>query len=119
MTGIETALVISVVAAITTGQVLFKTAAGALGEGGLLSVLNNPRAAMVLFAALAIYGLATLAWIVVLKSVPLSRAYLFMALSFAIVPVCAHFFFGEPLSWQVLAGSGMVVSGIMLAASAA
>ena len=51
-----------------------------------------------------LYAGATALWVYVLKTVPLNIAYPFMGLAFVVVPVVAHFFVGEVLAWQHLAG---------------
>lgn len=100
------------VAAIATGQVLFKLAARAAagGTGSLLDLLNPW-----LFAALVIYAFATVLWVWVLKSAPLNIAYPFMGFAFIIVPVLAAIFLGEALDWRVLAGGVLITAGVAVA----
>lgn len=66
-------------------------------------------------AAFSIYILATLLWVNVLKTVPLSRAYMFMSLSFVLVPVAGILLFGEQISLPYIIGSVLVVVGLLLA----
>jgi drug/metabolite transporter (DMT)-like permease len=42
-----------------------------------------------------------------------------MSLSFAAVPILAHFVLGERLSLQLLAGAVLIVAGILVTARAA
>ena len=65
---------------IAIGQILFKLASERLVESGkgLYMVLFDP----IMILALALYGGATIVWIYLLKSVPLSYAYSFMAVSY-------------------------------------
>jgi undecaprenyl phosphate-alpha-L-ara4N flippase subunit ArnE len=96
---------------ISVGQLLFKHASstqGLIKTPYLLSLLTNPF----LVLALVIYLLSSVWWVAVLRSMPLSRAYLFMALSFGYVPLMAHLIFGEPISWRVTFGILLVVAGI-------
>ena len=96
---------------ISVGQLLFKHASNTQGwikTPYLLSLLTNPF----LILALVIYMLSSVWWVAVLRSMPLSRAYLFMALSFGYVPLLAHLIFGEPMSWRVTFGIILVVTGI-------
>ena len=51
-----------------------------------------------MIAALALYAVATVLWVYVLRTVPLSAAYAVFAFAFIIVPVLAHFVLDEPLS---------------------
>ena len=64
---------------ISAGQVLFKLTSvrtGGADIAGLLALLFDPY----LIAAIVIYGVGTIVWIYVLKSVPLTVAYPFGAL---------------------------------------
>ena len=100
-------------ALIALGQILFKLASRGAGDAdaaGLLALARNPY----LLAALAIYGLGTLLWIYVLKSVPLNVAYPFMALSFCLVPLLAWLALGEAMSWRQGAGLALIVAGLVM-----
>lgn len=109
-------LVAFCVCALAAGQILFKLVSGR--TQALMDILSNKETFLIFAAAAALYGMSTLAWIVALRSIPLSQAYLFMALGFVIVPVAAHFVFGEPLSLQLLFGAALVCAGIWVAAIA-
>lgn len=101
---------------ISFGQVLFKLAGGridgrtATGAMGVLHTLLDPF----LLVALAIYGTATILWIYVLRHVPLSQAYPFMALSFVLVPLASWLFFGETLGLRYWIGAGLLLSGMAI-----
>ena len=98
------------VLALSGGQILFKLAARDMREGEPLvqQVLLN----FWLYVALAVYGFATIFWIVLLRQVPLSVAYPFAALAFFFVPVLAHFGLGEPVRWQTFAGAAIIFVGV-------
>ncbi len=101
------------VAMIAAGQLLFKLTANSLrGQGGLLAA--NPRALILLAVALAVYGVATLGWIFVLREAPLNRVYPIMALSFVLVPLGAHYLLGESITPQYWAGVGLLMIGLIL-----
>ena len=97
---------------IAGGQVLFKM------TSTRLSTSNSPFTHAVIdpvfIAALALYGVATVLWIWVLKAVPLSFAYSFMALSFVFVPLLAALFLGETLGWRYVAGTGLIMAGLVV-----
>jgi len=98
---------------LSIGQILFKQASAKLNiiEYGLLrSTLCNTH----LVAAIFIYGVATFAWLLVIKDIPLSIAYPFAALAFVIVPVLAHFFLDESLSINSLVGAALIVIGVYI-----
>lgn len=103
---------------IATGQVLFKLASertGAVDVAGLTGLITNPF----LIVALIIYGLGTIIWIFLLKSVPLSFAYPFMALTFVLVPLLAWYFLGEPLTWRKGFGTALVMAGLIVISGSA
>ena len=104
------------VAMIAAGQILFKIVAirgvQEAGNGLFAQWLNWP-----FFAALAIYGLATLLWIWVLRFVPLNIAYPMFALAFIIVPVASYYVFNETLGMRHLIGGGLILVGVLVIAS--
>jgi len=55
-------------------------------------------------------------WILALRSVPLSRAYPLLSLSFPLVLVISVAVFDEPLKWTKCAGSIFLVLGVSLTA---
>lgn len=119
MTGGQVAGLLGFSILLATGQTLFKTTALALPRGAALSqsfpvLLRLPS----FWAALALYGLATLLWIHLLQSVPLSRAYPFAALGFVIVPASAALLFGEVLTPAYLVGTALIVAGVFVTARA-
>lgn len=98
---------------ISLGQILFKYV-------GMLSAAEanglNIRAIVFGAVALGIYGLATLVWIYLLRSIPLSKAYPFMALSFVLVPLAAVVFYAEAVNAAYVAGLVLIISGIFVIA---
>jgi drug/metabolite transporter (DMT)-like permease len=106
-------LVLLVVLAIALGQLLFKFVALRVPPGGELTGIFSDQAALVaMAAALALYAGATGLWIHVLRSLPLSAAYPFVALTFFIVPVGAALLFGEKLSAYNMLGGVLILTGI-------
>ena len=107
-----TALAASCVVVISIGQLLFRQTGLAIEHAG---TLLDKRVGIPLLAALAAYGLATLAWIHVLRSVPLSLAYPVMGLSFVLVPLFGALFLREYPTAHQMAGAALILSGIVLA----
>ncbi|WP_425080023.1 EamA family transporter [Ruegeria denitrificans] len=101
---------------ISAGQILFKLAGNridgreASGLAGLIQTLFDPF----LLTAFAIYGSATVLWVYVLRYLTLSQAYPFMALSFVLVPLASHVFFGETLGLRYWLGAALLISGMMV-----
>ncbi len=110
MTAIQIAWALAAVAAISVGQVLFKTAGLEIQRAG---TWLSWRALLVVGLAAVIYAAATLLWINLLRQVPLNKAYVFMALSFLLVPIASHFVFHEPLTLGHWVGTALVVAGIV------
>ena len=103
--------------AMAGGQLLFKMAAlRAVHEGPFIeravSVLLNGYflVALVLYAALA--GI----WVWILTFTPLSRAYPFVALAFALTPALGGLVFAEPISVRLVIGIGLILCGLLFVA---
>jgi drug/metabolite transporter (DMT)-like permease len=60
-------------------------------------------------------GQATL-WVWIPTFTPLSRAYGFIALAFAITPLAGAALFGEPISFWLVDGIGLIVGGVVCVA---
>lgn len=114
MTVLQLILVLLCVAFIACGQVLFKYVA--LLSAASAQPLHDPKTVLVGIASLALYGFATALWIWLLRSVPLSKAYPFMALSFVLVPAAGLLFFGERVTGMYGVGLGLIVFGVVLIA---
>jgi undecaprenyl phosphate-alpha-L-ara4N flippase subunit ArnE len=67
------------------GQVLLKLAAQRMQPEFSLAQIVNP----LLGAAVGLYGLLSIIWILILRQVPLSVAYPFVAVSFIVTPLLA------------------------------
>lgn len=119
MTRFQIAALLGISVLLAVGQTLFKVAAlrlrqGPSGAAGLLALAGVPS----LWIALALYGGGTLLWIYVLQTVPLSRAYPFMALGFILVPAIAALFFAEKLNLTYALGALLIVAGVVVTARA-
>jgi len=97
------------------GQVLFKLAArrfpagAALGEQ-LTSLMGNAY----FFLAFAFYCSLAIWWVWILSFTPLSRAYPFVALAFAITPILGGWLFDEPINLRLALGIAAIVLGLIL-----
>lgn len=88
---------------------IFKMTAVATAGQGLHGLLNN----VTFWIAITMYGVATVVWIPTIKSVPISRAYLFMALTYLYVPIFHHIL-GEHISLGSIFGNIIVIVGIIV-----
>jgi drug/metabolite transporter (DMT)-like permease len=100
---------------IAAGQLLFKAAAAQWSPDGWSWAALASFLSPVMLLALAVYGIATLLWVYVLRTVPLASAYAIFALAFLIVPLLAHFVLGEPLEAKTLVGGAIIVVGVVVA----
>lgn len=109
-------LLATVVISNAIGQILFKMAADSVRSeteiGAIVNVLIRSPA---MWLALCFYGATVVAWIWVLRMIPLSIAYSAVALVFVIVPVAGVFWFNEPVSMRFVFGSLLIGLGVWLA----
>lgn len=98
--------------ALSIGQILFKLAAR--GLDGTESLLSQIMVNHFLWIALAVYAIATVFWIGLLRQIPLNLAYPFVALAFFFVPVLGHWILDEPLRWQNLVGALAIMVGVWI-----
>lgn len=100
---------------LSCGQILFKKVAlegpqNFLSLSGLLQLALYPWFWLSLF----LYGAATLLWIHILQSVPLSLAYPFVALGFILVPLAAYFLYKELIDLRIILGSAVIIGGLLI-----
>ena len=98
---------------IAVGQVLFKVTSERLlaaGDAPFVRAVLDP----VFIGAVALYTVATVLWIWVLKQVPLGYAYSFMAMTFVFVPVLAALFLGESFNPRYAVGTALIVVGLVV-----
>jgi drug/metabolite transporter (DMT)-like permease len=113
----QIALLSAYAAGMAGGQVLFKVAALRFAGGAplgdrVLGLLQN----WVFLLALALHlGLAVL-WVWILSFTPLSRAYPFVALAFAVTPLLGGLVFAEPITIRLLFGISLILCGLLLVA---
>ena len=108
-------LTLTCVLLIAVGQLLFKSAAGQWRIDGWSWATLRGFLSPAMLIALFIYAAATLLWVYVLRTVPLSTAYALFSLAFLIVPVLARVFLGEPISTNTMLGSAVIVIGVIIA----
>ncbi|MGD0024709.1 MAG: hypothetical protein ABSC37_08795 [Xanthobacteraceae bacterium] len=117
LSSMQILLLVVYAAAMAGGQILFKLAAlrspafGGLGER-LLAMAQNKYFA----AAVALYAALTILWVWILSFTPLSRAYVFVALAFAITPFAGGVIFGEPITVRLVVGVAFIALGLVFVA---
>lgn len=105
------ALALISVVLIVIGQLLFKSCATLMTQAeGFL----NAKFLSIFLLSLAIYGIATITWILALRNIELNKAYPIMALAFVLVPLGSHFVFGEKITFQYAIGILLIGVGIVV-----
>jgi len=112
---LQIGLLVAYAGGMVGGQLLFKSAAlrspveGPLDERLLAMMLNGYfAAAVMLYAALSVL------WVWILNFTPLSRAYVFVALAFAVTPLLGGLLFAEPISARLVIGIILICCGLLL-----
>jgi len=99
---------------MSAGQLLFKMAANSYGNENvgtgerLLALFCN----LYFLSALVLYAGFALVWVWILSFTPLSRAYPFVALAFALTPLLAGSLFGETISPRLIIGLLLILGGL-------
>ncbi|MGZ8321888.1 MAG: hypothetical protein ACXW3Q_08945 [Rhodoplanes sp.] len=113
----QIALLAAYAVGMAGGQLLFKTAALQLpGDGPLATRLASLLQNGFFLGAVALYAALSVLWVWVLTFTPLSRAYPFVAIAFALTPLLGGLVFAEPLSARLLIGLAVIVGGLYLVA---
>jgi undecaprenyl phosphate-alpha-L-ara4N flippase subunit ArnE len=118
MTWLQAAQLSAFAVMLAMGQILFKRAADSgpplRQVGDVLGLIGN----IYVWAAMVLYGAATLYWIYLLQQIPLSRAYPFAALSFVLVPAFAWVVFGDAITLRYAGGVVLIMLGMYLSSVA-
>ncbi len=104
--------------AIAAGQILFKRAASQVGSGMSMSWLLDVARLPSMWIAVTLYAAATVLWVRILTTVPLSRAYPFVALAFVLVPAAGYLFFQETITPRYALGTALIIAGVFVASRA-
>lgn len=104
----------------TTAQLLIRAAMTKIGSvtsaNGLLSALPAMLTSLQLWAAIALYGLSLITWIMALSRFEVGFAYSFFAGSFALVAILGWWLLGESLSPLRIVGIVLICVGIAMVA---
>ena len=104
----------------TIGQLLLKHVMNGIGPLGaaqfyspiqtVFRLLVNP----LFVAAVLLYCVGFVLWLVVLSKLQLSYAYPILALSYCLVPLLSRLIFGEPVSLMRWIGIAIICVGVVL-----
>ena len=113
LTPLQIAALAAYASGMATGQLLFKLAAQRLAAGErLIELVGNGY----FYAAFALYCILSILWVWILTFTPLSRAYPFVALAFAVTPLLGAWVFGEPINLRLVLGITAILCGLFLVA---
>jgi drug/metabolite transporter (DMT)-like permease len=105
-------------AGMSGGQVLFKMAAlRYVAEGGVGERLLGLVCNIYFVTALVFYAGYAILWVWILSFTPLSRAYPFVALAFALTPLLGAMLFGETISLRLVVGLLFILCGLFIVTS--
>lgn len=91
------------------GQILFKMAATNINtEKPFWAILANPY----LISAVGLYATLSAVWLLILRELPLSAAYPFVALSFAVTPLLAWLVLGDKPQGLYFLGIALICAGV-------
>lgn len=118
MTFVQAACALAVVFSIVFGQLLFKLSSRHIEHKQGIFQLIQSFITWEFCLALVFYMSGTFLWVILLRTIELNKVYPFTALSFIILPVAAHYLFGESLGTQYLIGTAFFVFGLYLVVTA-
>lgn len=99
---------------VSGGQVLFKLLGMRLHS---IESLQEPKTLGIAAIAFFIYIAASLLWVWLLRTVPLSRAYPFTAGTLVLVPLLSVWLLKESVSMTYMCGAALVILGLALIAT--
>ena len=103
--------------AMVGGQLLFKMAAlRAVHEGPFIERAVSVLLIGYFLVALVLYAALAGVWVWILTFTPLSRAYPFVALAFALTPALGGLMFAEPISVRLVIGIALILCGLLFVA---
>ena len=112
MSRFQVLLLVGYALGMAGGQLLFKLASQSVPAAGgperLLALLYNPP----FLCAVVLYGALTFLWVWILSFTPLSQAYVFVAVAFAVTPLLAALIFKEQLEPTFFLGLALILAGL-------
>jgi drug/metabolite transporter (DMT)-like permease len=104
-------LILLTASLVSVGQAMFKYVGLMLADGHPVVSFKVLGVAVLSFA---ISGCGSLVYIGLLRTMSLSAAYPFMALSFAMVPALSVLLYGDRLNGTYFIGLGFIIAGIVI-----
>lgn len=117
MQGKTLALILAAVVFSVAGQLFLKAGAGQYGSLGRVDFLLAAARDVRIVSGLLAWIASTLCWLYVLRVAPLSRAYGLTSLTYVLLFIASVFFLGERVRAPHVAGTLLIVVGVVLLAS--
>jgi len=117
-------IIIGVAATAASAQILLKIGMNEVGEVNAESIKSPGRligqfmTAPAILAAIPIYAISNVGWVVVLSRLNLSVAYPFLASLYIFIPILSMMFLSESLSIQHWTGIAVIGLGVGIVLSA-
>lgn len=86
----------------------------AIASPGLSAIIYAVLTNVAVLGGLSLYVAGAMVWLSVLARVNVSLAYPFIGLGLLITLAFAVLMLGEPLSWPIIAGTSLIVAGIVV-----
>lgn len=107
MNAISIALAVTTIVGMTAGQLLFRLASQ---QGTAIQIVTS----LTFWTAGCLYGFVTIAWVLLIREIGLSRAYPILAATYVLVPLASFVLFGERVGPVYMIGIAVIVAGIIL-----
>jgi drug/metabolite transporter (DMT)-like permease len=114
----NTLLILCTVIGTVYAQLVFKWQAGSMKIGTISSTADVAPVIAQMFrpwmlSAFAAMFAGTVCWMIALQETPLTRAYMFVGLMFALVMLAGSVIFNEHLSVSRIIGCCLIVAGVI------
>ena len=90
----------------------------ASGEGGILAFLRPLICSSTFWLAITCTALASVLWLLVLRSAPISVAYPLISLSYVLMVPAARIAFREPVTLPKVVGTAVICLGVFIVSRA-
>jgi len=111
-------LVLMSVGPAVAGQLVLKTAITRVGatveSAGVVGYLVKMFTTPLVLAALGLYGISSMIWMVVLSKLDLSLAYPMVSMAYVLVVFLSWLLLKEPVGWVRIAGLLVICAGVVV-----
>ena len=109
-------LILLALSLLTAGQLLQKVGVDRVAQDGAGRLVARMLRRVEVWWALFCMALGTIAWLLVLYHMEVSKAFPFLSLQFVMVALLARFYFHETVVFRRWLGVGLIVTGVLMVA---